>query len=103
MWVAREFHTIFRSVLQLNLELPCLLTNLPDRDKNHKITNHRYDLVIVEFSIFQQNPEVDLNEDYVKFRALGLGVQGKNNYAFHIEFYLPVDAEVIICLVSIKY
>ncbi|XP_064620467.1 very-long-chain (3R)-3-hydroxyacyl-CoA dehydratase-like [Lineus longissimus] len=40
-----------------------------------------------------QNPEVNLDDDNLSFKAAGHGVQGHNNYAFDIEFYLPVDAK----------
>jgi len=37
---------------------------------------------------------VEINEDYVEFRACGTGGRGKNVYDFHIDFYLPVDPKV---------
>jgi len=49
-----------------------------------------------------QGPEVEINEDYVNFRACGIGGRGKNIYEFHIELYLPIDPKVLLakCLVA---
>jgi len=41
-----------------------------------------------------QEPEIDLNEDFLDFQAEGTGVRGKNVYGFHIEFYLAIDEKV---------
>jgi len=39
---------------------------------------------------------VEINEDYVEFRACGTGGRGKNIYEFHIDFYLPIDPKVSV-------
>ena len=45
---------------------------------------------------------MEINEDYVNFRACGIGGRGKNIYEFHIELYLPIDPKVLLakCLVA---
>ena len=37
---------------------------------------------------------MDLDEDSIKFRAEGLGSQGRNAYSFQIQFYLPIEHKV---------
>jgi len=41
---------------------------------------------------------VEINEDFVDFRACGIGARGKNIYEFHIEFYLPIDPKVLLII-----
>ena len=42
-----------------------------------------------------QDVNVSLTEDGLDFGAQGLGIKGVHQYGFHLDFYLPVDPEVI--------
>lgn len=51
-----------------------------------------------------QGPEVEINEDYVDFRACGTGGRGKNAYEFRVEFYLPINPKVsVIYFINVSF
>lgn len=41
-----------------------------------------------------QNPDVDLTEEHLKVKVDGLGMRGRNDYEFKMDFYLPIDPDV---------
>ena len=43
---------------------------------------------------FFKDEKINLTEESLEFHAMGKGAQGHNSYAFHIDFYLPVNCEV---------
>jgi very-long-chain (3R)-3-hydroxyacyl-CoA dehydratase len=48
----------------------------------------------IDLSEITEGPDVELNEDYLDFKAQGTGARGKNMYGFHLDFYLAIDEKL---------
>lgn len=41
-----------------------------------------------------ESPNVELNENKIRFQALGVGQQGANDYQFELDFFDAIDPKV---------
>jgi hypothetical protein len=67
------------------------------------MVNAQFALVINSlFFGFLKGPDINITEDYLEFRAHGIGGSGRNLYSFKLDFYLPIDSKVNCCHIFIN-